>query len=168
VLARHALLSRHALVAGHVLAHARLARLALIRLALTWDGLTGHALARLALTWQALARDGLARHALLAVPVLLGRHPLARPPLARHAPGGEGLGRRARRRVGLRRHRLLPRHGLLTRSGHAWLGGNAAHARLARQVLLPWNSRLSLGRVRVRVGSGVSLRLGNARLRLQS
>ena len=100
--------------------------------------------------------------------------PVARAPLTRQALGGQGLGRQARRCVGLRRHRLLARQGLLTRSGQARLGRNAAQARLsaqallARQALLPWNSRLSLGRVRVRVGSGGSLRLGNARLRLQS
>jgi hypothetical protein len=146
-------LSRHVLVPGHVLAHALLADALL----------AGKALAR-----QTLARDALARHALLAVPVLLGLHPLIRRPLSRHAPGGQGLGRRARRRVGLRLHRLLARHRLPTRSGQARLSGNAAHALLARQALLPGDSRLSLGRVRVRVGAGVSLRLGKTGLRLQS
>jgi hypothetical protein len=135
--------------------------------------LSGHVLAQAllagkALAGQTLARDALARHALLAMPILLSLHPLVRHPWSRHALGGQRLGRQARRRVGLRLHRLLACHGLLTRSGQAGLSRNAAHALLARQALRPGDFRLSLGRVRVRVGAGVSLRLGNAGLRLQS
>jgi hypothetical protein len=117
---------------------ARHARLATHALAA--HGLAGHRLAgHVLLAAHGLARHRLARRGLLAAAVLVGRQAGDR-----HALGGQG-----RLPVGLRRNRLA-RHALLARPWHGLL------ARLRRPA------RLALA------GIGASLRLGNARLRLQS
>jgi hypothetical protein len=94
--------------------------------------------------WQAGDRHALGRQRRL--PVGLRRKRLARHALLAHGLAGDGLAGPGR---GLA-HALLARHPLLAR-----------HGLLARLARLRRPARLALA------GTGASLRLGNARLRLQ-
>jgi hypothetical protein len=183
-------LAGHALLAGHpwLVTRARLAGGAPLaaavlvrRQVLGWHPLSGPGLRRRV----GLRGHRLAAHALLVTQALLAGHPwLVTHALARHRllPGRAGRGRRDAAQARLARDTT---HGLLAgqrlaRAGLPWTGlarharqGLARGARLARHALpghglLPgpaWLRRpsgLALAR------TGVSLRLGNARLRLQS
>ena len=152
LLARDALLAAAVLVGRHALGRHPLSRRGLRRHRQRCVGLRGHRLA-----WHALLA---ARHALL-VTQALARHGLL--------PGSAGRGRRDPAEACLARDAA---HGLLAGQRLPWAGlagtGLARHPLLARHGLLAVPARLRRPARLALARTGVSLRLGNARLRLQS